>query len=80
MWLLGGVLLYVSAVNAILVSEARHNLSVMPVVAATGAAGVFLAVGWLRARRGAPADDVTARFAPVSGASRGAPASPTAPR
>jgi hypothetical protein len=79
MWLLGGVLLYVSAVNAILVSEARHNLSVMPVVVAAGAAGLFLAGGWLRTRRGAPRE-VTARFAPVSGdASRGAPASPTAP-
>ena len=82
MWLLGGVLLYVTALNAILVSEARHNLPIMPIVVATGAAGLFLAAGRVRARR-APSggDEVTARFAPVSGdASRGAPASPTAPR
>ncbi len=39
MWLLGGVLLYVSAINALLVSEARHNLTLMPIVVATGAAG-----------------------------------------
>jgi hypothetical protein len=81
MWLLGGVLLYVTAVNAILVSEARHNLTVMPVVVATGAAGLFLAGGWLRARRRNDGGEVTARFAPLSGGgSRGAPASPTAPR
>ncbi len=43
MWLLGGVLLYVAAINALLVSEARHNLALMPVVVVTGAAGVFLA-------------------------------------
>jgi hypothetical protein len=75
MWLLGGVLLYVSAVNAVLVSEARHNLSDMPIVVATGAAGVFLAAARLRERRRSPpAREVTARFAP----SGGAPASPTA--
>ena len=53
MWLLGGVLLYVSAINALLVSEARHNLTVMPIVVATGAAGVFLAATRLRERRAA---------------------------
>jgi energy-coupling factor transporter transmembrane protein EcfT len=81
MWLLGGVLLYVTAVNAVLVSEARHNLTVMPIVVATGAAGVFLAAARLRSRRTAssPGEDITARrLSP--GASRGAPASPTAQR
>jgi len=78
MWLLGGVLLYVTAVNALLVSEARHNLSVMPIVAATGAAGTFLAVARWRTRRATAGDrEVTARFAPTGG---GAQASPTAPR
>jgi hypothetical protein len=82
MWLLGGVLLYVSAINALLVSEARHNLSVMPIVVATGAAGVFLAATRLRERRAAsPEREVTARAgAGASGDVRGAPASPTAPR
>ena len=45
------MLLYVSAMNAVLVSEARHNLSVMPIVVATGAAGVFLAAARVRERR-----------------------------
>jgi hypothetical protein len=80
MWLLAGVLLYVTAINAVLVSEARHNLSVMPVVVAAGAAGVSLAAARLRARRAsAPAGEVAARrFS--RGVSRGAPASPTARR
>jgi hypothetical protein len=82
MWLLGGVLLYVTAVNAILVSEARHNLTVMPIVAATGAIGLVLGAGWVRARRRAAGGDdpVTARLRVSGDASRGAPASPTAPR
>jgi hypothetical protein len=81
MWLLAGVLLYVTAINAILVSEARHNLSVMPIVVATGAAGVFLAAGRLRARLSPAADgEVTAGFGAATGASRGAQASPTAQR
>ncbi len=42
------VLLYVTAVNMVLVSEARHNMPVMPLVACAGAAGMVLA---LRARR-----------------------------
>jgi hypothetical protein len=80
MWLLAGVLLYVTALNAILVSEARHNLAVMPIVAATGAAGIALGLGRLRGRRAhAPEDEPTARFA-TGAAGRGAPASPTAPR
>jgi hypothetical protein len=79
-WLLAGVLLYVTAVNAVLVSEARHNLSVMPIVAVAGAAGVFLAAGRVRARRvRAPEGEVTTRFASDAGG-RGAPASPTAHR
>jgi hypothetical protein len=81
MWLLAGVLLYVTAINAILVSEARHNLSVMPIVVATGAAGVFLAAGRLRARLSPAADgEVTAGFGAATGVSRGAQASPTAQR
>ena len=82
MWLLGGVLLYVSAINALLVSEARHNLTLMPIVVATGAAGVFLAATRLRERRAAsPEREVAARASGVaSGDVRGAPASPTAPR
>jgi hypothetical protein len=81
MWLLGGVLLYVTVVNAVLVSEARHNLSVMPIVVATGAAGLFLGARRLRSRPPArwPGDEITARrFSPD--ASRGAPASRTARR
>jgi 4-amino-4-deoxy-L-arabinose transferase-like glycosyltransferase len=48
LWLLAAVLLTVTAVNALLVSEARHNLTVMPTVAAAGAAGLSLAVSRLR--------------------------------
>jgi hypothetical protein len=44
LWLLAAVLLSVTAVNAVLVSEARHNLTLMPVVAAVGAAGLALAL------------------------------------
>jgi hypothetical protein len=77
MWLLGGVLLYVTALNAILVSEARHNLPLMPLVAAMGATGLVLAARRLRARR-APDDEVTARLG-ATRVSRGAPASPTGP-
>jgi hypothetical protein len=74
LWLLAGVLAYVTAVNAILVSEARHNLTVMPIVAAAGAAGAALAVSRLRSRRAlAPSE-------PRFSASRDAQASPTAPR
>jgi hypothetical protein len=42
LWLLALVLLYVTALNAILVSEARHNLTVMPTVAVAGAAGLAI--------------------------------------
>jgi len=44
LWLLGLTLLYVTALNAVLISEARHNLAVMPLVAVAGAAGVALAL------------------------------------
>lgn len=46
-----GALLYVSALNAILVSESRHNLTLMPTLACGGAAGAVLTVRHLRARR-----------------------------
>ena len=36
LWALGIVLLYVTATNAVLVSEARHNLPYMPLLAAWG--------------------------------------------
>jgi hypothetical protein len=78
LWLLAGVLLYVTAINAILVSEARHNLTVMPIVMAAGTAGIALAVGRLRSRSRA---EVVARAAAVSPPrAPGAQASPTAPR
>ena len=43
-WLPATVVLYVTLVNIALVSEARHNLPVMPVLIAGGAAGLALAV------------------------------------
>jgi hypothetical protein len=76
MFLLGGVLLYVTAINAILVSEARHNLTVMPIVVATGAAGLGLLAARRRERPAAEGEPAE-RFAPGA---PGAPASPTAPR
>jgi len=45
------VLLYVTAMNAVLVSEARHNLPYVPILAAGGAAGVALAAARLRRPR-----------------------------
>ena len=50
LWLVGLVLLYVTALNAVLISEARHNLAVMPLVAVAGAAGVTLALRGRAAR------------------------------
>lgn len=47
-----GALLYVSALNAILVSESRHNLTLMPTLACAGAAGAVFTVRHLRGRRG----------------------------
>jgi hypothetical protein len=44
LWLLALVLAYVTALNTVLISEARHNLAVMPLVAVAGAAGVALAL------------------------------------
>jgi hypothetical protein len=40
LWVLAAVLAYLTAVNIVLVSEARHNLPVMPVVAVAGVAGL----------------------------------------
>lgn len=42
LWLLALVFAYVTALNAVLVSEARHNLAVMPLVAVAAAAGITL--------------------------------------
>jgi hypothetical protein len=44
LWALAIVLAWVTVINIVLVSEARHNLPVMPVLAAGGAAGAALAV------------------------------------
>ena len=44
LWALAIVLAWVTVVNVVLVSEARHNLPVMPVLVAGGAAGAALAV------------------------------------
>jgi hypothetical protein len=43
LWALALVLLYVTAINVVLVAEARHNLPYMPLMAAGGAAGLALA-------------------------------------
>jgi hypothetical protein len=51
--LIGAVLLYVTLLNAILISEARHNLTVMPALACAGAVGAVVAAGALRRRRAA---------------------------
>lgn len=48
LWVLGLTLLYITALNAVLVSEPRHNLAVMPLVVAAGVAGLAAAL------RGAP--------------------------
>ena len=48
LWLLGLVLAYVTALNAVLVSEARHNLTVMPLVVVAGVVGITLAVSRTR--------------------------------
>ena len=40
LWALAIVVLYVTAVNIVLVSEARHNLPVMPILVAGGVAGL----------------------------------------
>lgn len=47
--LLALVLAYVTALNAIMVSEPRHHLPVLPVLLAAGAAGTALAISALRA-------------------------------
>nr|MBA2638106.1 hypothetical protein [Solirubrobacterales bacterium] len=48
LWLAAATLLYVTAINAVFVAEARHNLPVMPVLLAAGAAGGVLALRRLR--------------------------------
>jgi hypothetical protein len=48
------VVAYVTAVNIVLVSEARHNLPVMPVLVAGGVAGLALALRPLLGRRSLP--------------------------
>ncbi len=47
LWLLVLVLLYVTALNAILVSEARHNLTLMPTIAVAAGCAVAAVVPWL---------------------------------
>jgi 4-amino-4-deoxy-L-arabinose transferase-like glycosyltransferase len=51
LWAIGLVLLYITATNAVLVSEARHNLPYMPLLAAGGAAGLALAAARVRRAR-----------------------------
>jgi hypothetical protein len=51
LWAIAALLLYLTAMNAVLVSEARHNLTVMPVLIAGGAMGFRLAAGRLRRPR-----------------------------
>jgi hypothetical protein len=48
LWMIGALLLAVTAMNAILVSEARHNLTVMPLLIAAGAIGGRPALARLR--------------------------------
>jgi hypothetical protein len=55
LWTIAALLAYLTAMNAVLVSEARHNLTVMPVLIAGGAMGLSLA---LRARRRPPPVEV----------------------
>ena len=55
LWVIAALLAYLTAMNAVLVSEARHNLTVMPVLIAGGAMGLSLA---LRARRRPPRVEV----------------------
>lgn len=55
LWAIAALLAYLTAMNAVLVSEARHNLTVMPVLVAGGAMGLALA---LRARRRPPRVEV----------------------
>ena len=50
LWAIVVVLGWVTLVNVILVSEARHNLPVIPVLVAGGAAGAALAVRQRRTR------------------------------
>jgi hypothetical protein len=52
LWAPALVLAYVTATNALLVAEARHNLPVMPLLIVAGAAGFVLSFrAWRRPRR-----------------------------
>jgi len=53
-------LLYISALNAVLVSESRHNLTLIPALACAGVGGIVLTVRELRAHRGRRPDTATA--------------------
>lgn len=52
LWLPAVALLYVTLLNAVLVSESRHNLTLIPTLACAGIGGLVLAARRLRARRG----------------------------
>jgi 4-amino-4-deoxy-L-arabinose transferase-like glycosyltransferase len=51
LWLPAAVLLYATLLNTILVSEARHNLTLIPTLVTAGAAGWVLAIVRLREAR-----------------------------
>jgi hypothetical protein len=59
---LAAVLLYVTALNVVVVAEPRHNLPVMPVLLAGGAAGLAVAASAMR-----PARARSAQRAPTGG-------------
>ncbi|MGI8729788.1 MAG: hypothetical protein ACR2LK_07315 [Solirubrobacteraceae bacterium] len=53
-WILllpAAAVLYITALNAILVSESRHNLTLLPTLATAGVAGIVVAVRRLQQRR-----------------------------
>lgn len=52
-------LLYVSALNAVLVSESRHNLTLMPLLACAGLGGIVFTVREFRERRRRAPDTAT---------------------
>jgi hypothetical protein len=52
LWLPAVALLYVTLLNAVLVSESRHNLTLIPTLACAGIGGLVLAARRLRAPRG----------------------------
>lgn len=67
LWLVALPLLYVTALNAVLVSEARHNMTLIPTLAVAGAAGLALALRTWRDRRGVggPTTPTTPEEAPA---------------